>query len=421
MLGWWKKQFAGWLVGMAFLLSSLTTSAAPSWSEAAARWSQHQQRGQTLQQKRTILREKVKTLADQLDALKRDAERGGLFGLPARLRLPTLRANAQVWGQKLERVERAWHSHHLEQEGLRRELLSIIRKNLYALQMRWNQARTDAERQTVRESIVVWSDRAKKIHPALQETPQRPAINTPVVRIDPLDGPSDIRQKVDTLRDIEDRIARRMKHLQAKLHALEQQQQRTQQDQKLAQRVSEMTQEDELFNENDRNPRVAGGREKQAPTRVQTNSSPSAPQGGAQQGSSAPQSGAQQGSSDPNRGTTAPSKDSNSFESHPTPPAVGSGAPSPAPSTDSLPKGSTPSPTQMRPQVGFLPSERADTTAQDPMNPQGPLDQKIKALRDYKHRLTRQLEALRKQQRRFLRKASQLERKERQRRAKKQR
>lgn len=411
MLGWlWKKQFAGWLGGMAFALFSLAASAAPSWTEAAARWSQHQQRGQTLQQERTTLREKVKTLADQLDALKRDAERGGLFGLPARLRLPALRANAQVWGQKLERIERAWHSHRLEQEGLRRELLSIIRKNLYALQLRWNQARTDAERQTVRESIVLWSKRAKKIHPALQETQQRPTIKTPIVRIDPLDGPSDIRQKVDTLRDIEDRIARRMKHLQAKLHALEQQQQRTQQDQKLAQRVSEMTQEDELFNENDRNPRVAGGREKQAPTRVQTNSSPSAPQGGAQQGTS-----------DPNRGTTAPSKDSNSFESHPTPPAVGSGAPSPTPTTDSLPKGSTPSPTQMRPQVGFLPSERADTTAQDPMNPQGPLDQKIKALRDYKHRLTRQLEALRKQQRRFLRKASQLERKERQRRAKKQR
>jgi hypothetical protein len=169
-----------------------------------------------------------------------------------------------------------------------------------------------------------------------------------------------------------------------------------------------MTQEDELFNENDRNPRVAGGREKQAPTRTQTNT----PQ-------SAPQSGATQGTSDPSRGTTAPSKDTNSFESHPSPPAVGSG--SPAPPTDSLTKSGTQTPTAMRPQMGFLPSERANTTSQDPMNPQGPLDQKIKALRHYKRQLTRQLEALRKQQRSFLRKASQLERKERQRRAKKQR
>ncbi|MCB9642038.1 MAG: hypothetical protein H6728_03105 [Myxococcales bacterium] len=411
MFGWrWTRQFAGLLMGVTLLLLSSTAWAVRPWSELAAAWSRHQQRGQVIQQKRTHLRGKVKKLAQQIQKLKAEAGRGGLFALPTRMRLSSIRAKAQVWGQKLERSERAWRGLQQKQEILRREMLSVIRKNLYQLQMRWNVAKTKQQRQAIRQAIMVWSSHARMIHPALQAPKPARTIKVPVVRIDPLDGPAEIRQKVDTLRDQEDRIQRRMKKLQRRLASLQKEHKRNLKDQGLAQRVRDMT-DDELFNEGSRNPRAAGREKKVAVAKGRENDSFTGTNGVQSPSTGTPQQGST--TTDGTRGTTSPPQSGGFNNEANAPPSKAT--PDPTPTT---PTGTV---QLMRPRLGLLPSERVHATSRDPMNPTGSLEEQIQALRRYKEKLKKQVRTLRKKQNVFLKKAQRIERIERQRRAKKRR
>jgi hypothetical protein len=187
--------------------------------------------------------------------------------------------------------------------------------------------------------------------------------------------------------------------LQKKLHQIKIQIARNRQDQRLAQRVSEMMQEDELFNETERSPRVAGTRERNT---APANSS-AGKNGSDTSFGTAQKGGTQNSPQAPPRGTeSTPSSD----------PQAGSLSP---PSVDGPSRVGVGSAQVLRPQVGVLPSERVEGRNQDPLNPKGSLEEQMRSLQRYQKQLQEKATTIQKQKQAFLRRAAEIESEERKR------
>ena len=253
------------------------------------------------------------------------------------------------------------------------------------------------------------------------------------VNMDPLDGPKELRQKADILKDQEDRIKRRMQSIQRRIKTLYKKHQRERKDQKLAKRVGEMTSDDELFNEGERNPRVTtgartsekmrnraaananrlfaspGGRANGSPTvRGNTDSAAQAPKTNGStnappQASPGGGSNAETGGGGTKNGNTGNSGDPNLGYQ-------GGGTNTPNNRDDST-AAPTPSNTNVRPSTTLQPRVNAPQ-AGDPLHPKGTLAQQLKALKRYKEALAKRAKQLKKKQGQFIKRAKTLKKKE---------
>lgn len=252
----WITQL-GWL----FLCVSITSQSDASTSllKHKSRYTRASQRLQKLQgiQKKHFKR--VQRAARQLSILKKQARRGGLFALPSRMRLPKVRAQAQRLTQKMRLLTRNVYQQNRRVQSLRKMLLQAYKK-----QMKWLHKQIKTTPKTAARRIHI--QRALRLlrlqHQQLKQqhkshTQARRRLSAPNVRVHPLDGPRELHQKVDRIRDAEDHVKRTLRKLQKKIHSIQRKIKRRKNERKLEQFVDSSS--DELFNEDVRNPRVSTG------------------------------------------------------------------------------------------------------------------------------------------------------------------
>jgi len=353
-------------------------------------------------------RQRVKVLAERLEVLKQEAERGGLFALPARLRLSSLRSQAQTLAKTAEAIETQLRQEEAEGQRLRGLLQEALRKNLRSIRQALKSAQGTERKRLAENEKELRQEIASlaKLSPAKTAKEVQPW----TIRLHPLDGPQEIRQKADAIKDMEDRVAARLQALQKRLVRTERQVHRTKSDRQLEKQVSEMTSDEELFDEQDRNPRVVAGAREQG-TKIAT-----AEDQRVFAGTTAPPQAAP-----PARSESA-TKSGTTNQASPTAPSLQSdpsstkapGAASTSPAADSFQAGA-PTVQATSPRVGLLPTPHLSSKNLDPMNPAGTAEQQLEALKRYRAELQEKLNNLRKQHSDFLKKAKQIEAQERRR------
>ncbi len=435
MLHWPKIIRLGWLsLGLTFLLCLPATG----WAVSPDLRRLERQ----VQQKATYIRgllkrrqahvKAVRAAARRLTFIKKQAQRPGFLGLPARLRLPQERAAAQRLVRKATRLNRLYNAQTRKLQALHFKLRKLYRKRMDKLAQQMKASSNVAKRKKLSQTWRAYRKRLVQLRASAPKIAARP-IPRLRVNMDPLDGPNELLQKADILKDQQDRIKRRLLNIQRRIKRLHKKHQRESKDQKLAKRVDEMTSDDNLFNEGERNPRVTTGArtserirsraaananrlfgssgQANAPTVNKGTTTDSANKAPSRQDSTAspPQAGA--GSQGSESGDPKPGFSNSGGNT--------GGSPSPAnPGTSkngddsSTPK---PSNTNVRPNNTLQPRVNAPQ-AGDPLNPKGTLVQQIQALKRYQQALAKRAQQLNKKQGQFLKRAKDLQKKEQRRR-----
>ncbi len=454
MFQWQKQVSKGWIAFGLILFLCLPPIA---WAGSAAlrhleqRYHQKSAYVRNLHLRRQNYLSSVLKAARSLALLKKQAERKGLLGIPARMRLPNARAAAEDLVKKIKRLDRRLTKHNNRLKRMRRKLKKWYRLKMTTLQQQRRKIKEKKQRLALLQR---WQSYRLKFERLSKDAPRltRRALPHLRVSIDPLDGPVELRQKADVLKDQEDRIKNRMQKLQRQLRKVRQRYTRERQDQKLAQRVRRMTSEDDLFNEGERSPRVTTGartsermrtRGGRNTTRPPANPTPTA-NAGVKSGSSAPKKSGTSGQSEsasadrnttpqaPPNSAAAPSN-SKGTGSNTSGSSMGSKAPGQSGGYSNNGRGSTANPTPGRdsdksgvktttqtqrvtaqPRLGYGPG--ATIHNGDPLNPTGTLAQQLQALKRYQQALRQRALQLRKKQQQFLSRAKKLQRQEKRRR-----
>lgn len=447
----WLKHIAkgAWFVGLAWFVSLSHDAWASSnvlqpseqlgqLEQSFAQKSMYVKTLYRLRQKQIL---EVEEAARRLAFIKEQAQRSGILGLPARMRLPGERAAAESLVQNIERLDRKLARQTQFLQTLREQLRTAYRQHLTRWQEQVKRTVDISQRKNLREQWKRYYQRLVRLNQGETKMVLRPVPRLEV-NIDPLDGPDDLKQKADVLKDQEDRLIKQIQQIRSRITQLRSQEQREKTDRRLEQRVGEMLAEDELFNEGERNPRVTTG--SRTSERMRNRASANAVRlfgatgkTGTTAGSQTPQAGSVSESTakSPDRSTTPPvqgaapgtqgtqgATDSTkaggtSTGTSGTNAAPGTSDPKASFSQDSSSKTETqtgtpvnpvtPSAT-LQPRVGnntMIPSG-------DPMNPQGTLSQQMQVLRKYQRDLHKQIQELRKKQQQFLDRAKSLKEQE---------
>ncbi len=356
-----KLGWIGYFVVVVLLFIPFRPALALKTSQLKIHYLNHYAEWQKLQEKKKKLRLKIKEIANYLSRLKREAQRGFL-GIPARLRLPFVRRKAQRLGEQMERLDTKIRSLQQKLLPLNRQLQKIYRQRFFELTKRLQKRLPGHQRRRLlaeRRLVRAFFNQLRRQMPAKR----RRKLHHWQIELDKLDGPREIRQKFDALKDMEDSVRARLKLLQGKIKKLQQ----LQKDLKLAHVTETMLEDDDMFG--DDSPRI-----------IRKPHSKAAP---------APKKGGISHDQVKNYGQGTPVKNSSptlSARSQRTSELGGRLASSPKPSS----------------------------LAPNPMNPKGTIKQKLQALRAYQKQLKRRLTQLKKRQQLFQRRLQQLKNEEKQ-------
>lgn len=344
---------------------------------------------QKLDRERFQLLNKVHKAAALITRLKADIKRGGFFGLPARLRLRYVRSRAQRLARQMEALETRLARQRKEVQAFRAQLRRGYLKKLRGLVKRHSSA-SRAEKDKLKRALARVRDRLRRLNPARKKS-QR-SIRMVMPKLNELDGPDELKQKTDALRDLEDRINRRLTRLRARASRLQRRAKQAKQDRTLLKDVNDMIRDDQVFDENSRRPRAVNNqplkkKERQGPLRFPgvANSAPAATKGGGAD------SAAGQGAGE---------------KSSPSPPPVG--GPQGGSSFGGAGTQRTQPPTSSQQQrLSYLPGNPLGQKLQEPRW-KGTPAQQLKALKAYKRRLLQQLQRVMRSKKTFSRRAKQL-------------
>lgn len=389
MSRWWNNigtQARIWWVACILLWSHPLQAA--SLQSLETRYKVERQSLQVYRQQRQTLKAQAHKVGQRLSQLKREASRGFL-GIAARLRLPSVRAKAQKLAMRLEALDRQIRGQQRKAQKLNVKLQRRYRSQFSRLRKVFLAKSTSKARRS--ETRKAMRSIKRRFLVLVRQMSKRKGGHILVwqVELDPLDGPRELKQKADTLKDIEDQMRRRLKKLHSRIHKIKKHLDRSRRDKRLANRVNDMMEDDLLFDEQGSNPRVVVGGNKPKTDAERKQNTPTVQSGGTKQESAAPP---RAGLSNSNSKQAPTARDDASFA------AGGAGA------------GSTRR--DLQPKIGMLPRPVMPGSAGDPMNPAGTADQKLRALKKYQQKLMKQLKQLKQKQKRFMKRARKLKKEE---------
>lgn len=401
----------GWgLVGTAGASSRLSTQ--------EARYTRVAQSLHQLQLRHTRQLRRVKAAAQKLSFLKRQASRGGIFALPARVRLPRVRAEAQRLTRRLSVLTGQIRAQRTLLKRTRRQLFHLYRQEGKRVRKALRAAK-GAQRRVLARRLTQLKQRSQKLRQGSTRRKAGTALPQLRVNIDPLDGPRELRQKADRLKDQEDHVKRLMAKLQKKIKRVRRKLKRQRSEQKLSKYVDDVDDTDGMFQENARNPRVVTGAQTSRKLRARGNNqetdAASKGQQGFQAAPNAPSNSKENPSSPPPAaapGVTDSSGPTNRGGSDPGKVGTGTGT-----GTGGSLYGVV---TKIQPSQGVNPSLQprrgvAGKLGSLTLNPKGSAKQQLEALKRYKKYLQRHIHLLKNNQKQILKRAQKLKRERRRR------
>jgi len=205
------------------------------------------QRLGNIETQRNRLLQKVDRMAKRLSQLKKASQRSGLLGLPARLQLPKVRAKAQKLGQQVERLNKKLRVEHTLAKRQHKKIRKKYRRYIFGLYRKMRASRSSTQKRQLKQSIIEHRRRYRQMKQEPAYKRQKRSHSSSHLRIHPLDGPKEIRQKADVLKDKEERARREMKKLRQQITHLKKSIKRKKKDRNLEKNVGEMNSDSGFF------------------------------------------------------------------------------------------------------------------------------------------------------------------------------
>jgi hypothetical protein len=391
-----------WLLTLVLLLWAVIPAlsvAAPSVRVLEQRHASARSGKLKLDQQRFQLLGKVHKAAALITRLKADIKRGGFFGLPARLRLRYVRSKAQSLARQMEALEKRLTQQKQQVRRWRTRLNKAYLTKLKTLVKRHNSVSSKTDKTRFKKEMRRLRDRLRRLNPAKRG--KKRTLRLVMPKLNELDGPDELKQKTDALRDLEDRINKRLSKLRRRAHRLQRKAKQVKQDRNLLNDVNDMIQDDQVFDENSRRPRAVNNQ----PLQKKQNGPAGLLSGGAANRSPSPT----KGKTDSASGGSGYNGAAPGDKSREQTPSVGNGGgndPSTGVAPPTTPTPSTPQTSQQQ-RLSHLPGNPLSQKLQEPRW-KGTPSQQLKALKLYKRRLLRQLQQVMKSKRQFKKRAKQL-------------
>jgi predicted nucleic acid-binding Zn-ribbon protein len=416
-----RNKQSGWLFIMALaicLLCGSLSHASGRLTSLERRFANMLQQYKGLQGQHSAQFQRVQAAARQISLLKRQARRGGLFAIPARIRLPRVRAEAQRLTNRMAALTQQLHGVRRSLKQTRRQLQTHYKRHATSLHARLGQrGLAVAAKRQLQLQLRQARARLKTLRGLqLQGTTSKKAAPTLKVQVDPLDGPRELRQKADRLKDAEDHIKRMMSKLKRKMKRIRKKLKRRKKERKLESWVDNSG--DGFFNETSRNPRVVTGSRTSA--KLRQRNADRAPGLRLANPTNAEANQPKQNTTNPDPAPAAPSNGlqagAGNGRGTATPPA------NKGTNSDSAGNYGSQGVTKTQPRLGLNPTlqPRGMGTTTSPkgltLNPKGTLAQQLRALALYKKHLKSRVKQLKKRQSTLLQRAKQLKKERRKRR-----
>tara|TARA_B100000609_G_scaffold199544_1_gene203932 strand:- start:1489 stop:2577 length:1089 start_codon:yes stop_codon:yes gene_type:complete len=217
---------------------------------------------QALQSKlvlRAALLKDVRKAASHLSRLKQEAKRP-LLGIPARFRLSSVRAKAHRLAQKLEAIDKKVRAQKKQLAQTNQTLRRFYKAQYKQLSQSLKRPSLNASQKArLLATLKLYKTRYHAVAPT--KAVARGSVGWKV-RIDPLDGPGELKDKARLLKDFEDRTHKRLKDLQGKIARAERRIKRAKKDAKLAAATRDALDDDLVFQDQGSNPRAIKGAKK---------------------------------------------------------------------------------------------------------------------------------------------------------------